>query len=144
MIITKLKVQPYLRLQEREPLEFQNCPCNTNFLPQFPSAYKTHQFTPAAFTNNCLNKTSLGWHKYCVYFLPLTFFLGSMLKGFRVLKWSNSVSDFEYSEGVLSVMFIIYGNKIKIQNIFARYTTQMFKISSNFLKKMLRNCLRIS
>ena len=143
MIITKLKVQPYLRLQEREPLEFQNCPCNTNFLPQFPSAYKTHQFTPAAFTSNCLNKTSLGWHKYCVYFLRWLFSLVLCWKASEY--WSRAIlSQTLSSRKECYQWWLLYGKKIKIQNIFAWYTTQMFKISSNFLKKMLRNCLRIS
>ena len=40
--------------------------------------------------------------------------------------------------------FFIYGNKIKMKNIFVCYFIQMLKLSNNFLKKILRNCLKIS
>ena len=40
--------------------------------------------------------------------------------------------------------FLLYGHKIKVQDIFFWYSTQMLKISNNFLKKMLQNCLKIS
>ena len=52
-------------------------------------------------------KTSLGWHLYSAWCSSLTFFLGSMSKGFRVLLLGNSVSDSELLKEVLELLSAI-------------------------------------
>ena len=49
-------------------------------------------------------KTPLGWHLYSAWCSSLTFFLGSMSKGFRVLMLGNSVSDSELLKEMLELL----------------------------------------
>ena len=65
---------------------------------------KPTTFKPAAMANPLFAQNVLVWHLYSVQFSSLTFFLGSMSKGFRVLKSGNSVSDSELSEQVLELL----------------------------------------
>ena len=49
-------------------------------------------------------KTPLGWHLFSAWCSSLTFFLGSMSKGFRVLMLGNSVTDSELLKEVLELL----------------------------------------
>ena len=86
-----------------------------------------------------LLKMSLNWHLYCEWPLLLTFFLDSMLKGFRVLRSGNSVRLRQFRLRVIEryIWIIIshavdvtftYGNQIKARNIFAWYSTKILTI----------------
>ena len=82
-------------------LKFRNCPCNTNFLPLFPSADKTLRICNSYYDQPSV-RSKLSWVDICTVNSFYCWFF--MLKGFRVLRSSNSVLGSKLSEDVLELV----------------------------------------
>ena len=55
-------------------LQFLNCPCNTDFLPMFPSAYKTNHIYATVITKPLFSQNVLGLTlMLCIVFIPAIF-----------------------------------------------------------------------
>ena len=66
-------------------LEFWNCPCITNFLPPFPSAYKTHQIYAS-----CYDGTSVCSKRPRLTLLLCTVFIAAFFPWLHVEKFQST------------------------------------------------------
>ena len=133
---------------------FRSCPCDKNFLPLFPSSYKTHHINASCYDQISVCSKRPWFVISTVYSFYRRFFPRPHVEWFQ----STEVKQFcprlrligRSVEIIISHVvdivdtFFSYSNEIKAKSIFVWYSNLILKVLNNFFKKMLKIWLKIS